>query len=85
MTNPENEQSVDADASRQNESAAPRQEKAKAASPSGDVKPDLFVQHLPELRRFLHRLGRETNQGEVALEFDGDFYRINEYDVTGGT
>jgi hypothetical protein len=44
------------------------------------VKPDLFEQHLPELRRFLHRLGRETDQGEVALEFDGDFYRINQYD-----
>ena len=44
------------------------------------VKPDLFVQHLPELRQFLHRLGRETDQGEVVLEFDGDFYRINHYD-----
>jgi hypothetical protein len=48
------------------------------------VKPDLFEKHLPELRRFLHRLGRETNQGEVALEFDGDFYRINEYDAPEG-
>ncbi len=47
------------------------------------VKPDLFEQHLPELRRFLHRLGRETNQGEVALEFDGDFYRIDRYDPAG--
>jgi hypothetical protein len=45
------------------------------------VKPDLFEKHLPELRQFLHRLGRETNQGEVALEFDGDFYRINKYDA----
>ena len=49
------------------------------------VKPDLFVQHLPELRRFLHRLGRETDQGEVVLEFDGDFYRINQYDPSEET
>jgi hypothetical protein len=47
------------------------------------VKPDLSEKHLPELRRFLHRLGRETNQGEVVLEFDGDFYRINQYDPAG--
>jgi hypothetical protein len=32
------------------------------------------------LRRFLHRLGIETNQGEVAFEFDGRFYRIDEFD-----
>ncbi|HEV3121572.1 MAG TPA: hypothetical protein VGY53_06705 [Isosphaeraceae bacterium] len=44
------------------------------------VKPDLFQKHLPDLREFLHRLGRETNQGEVALEFDGDFYRIRKFD-----
>jgi hypothetical protein len=44
------------------------------------VKPDLFEQYLPRLREFLHRLGRETDQGEVAFEFDGDFYRINQYD-----
>ena len=39
-----------------------------------------FSQHLPELRAFVHDLGRETNQGEVAFEFDGIFYRISEYD-----
>ena len=48
------------------------------------VKPDLFIRHPPELRRFLHRVGRETNQGEVAFEFDGDFYRTNEYDAPEG-
>ena len=44
------------------------------------IKPDLFLQHLPTLRRFLHRLGRETRQGEIAVEFDGRFYRITDYD-----
>jgi len=43
------------------------------------IKPDPFERGLPELRRFLHRLGRETNQGEVALEFDGIFYRITNF------
>jgi hypothetical protein len=42
--------------------------------------PDRFVQSLPRLREFLHRLGRETNQGEVAFEFDNLFYRIRKFD-----
>jgi hypothetical protein len=44
------------------------------------VKPDFFLPRLPKLREFLHRLGRETNQGEIAFEFGGDFYRIYQYD-----
>lgn len=44
------------------------------------IKPEAFIQSLPALRRFLHRLGRETNQGEVAVEFDGWFYRITDFD-----
>lgn len=44
------------------------------------VKADRFTARLPKLRRFLHDLGRETDQGEVAFEFDGEFYRITEYD-----
>jgi hypothetical protein len=39
-----------------------------------------FLQNLPILRKFLHQLGRETNQGEVACQFDGMFYKITEYD-----
>jgi hypothetical protein len=35
---------------------------------------------LPRLREFLHRMGRETNQGEIAFEFDGRFYRIRTFD-----
>jgi hypothetical protein len=44
------------------------------------INPDEFLRRLPDLREFLHRLGRETNQGEVALEFDGVFFRIWSYD-----
>jgi hypothetical protein len=44
------------------------------------VVPDAFLGGLPRIREFLHRMGRETNQGEVAFEFDGRFYRIRHYD-----
>lgn len=44
------------------------------------VVPNVFLANLPRLRQFLHRMGRETNQGEVAFEFDGQFYRIRQYD-----
>ena len=35
---------------------------------------------LARLRAFLHRLGRETNQGEVGIVVDGAYYPITEYD-----
>lgn len=44
------------------------------------IKPDKFIEQLPMLREFLHRMGRETRQGEIAFEFDGDFYRIRQFD-----
>jgi hypothetical protein len=40
-----------------------------------------FLQALPRVREFLHRMGRETNQGEVAFEFDDRFYRIRTFDA----
>ena len=43
------------------------------------IRPDSFVAGLPRLREFLHRLGRETNQGEIGFEFDGCFYRIRNF------
>jgi hypothetical protein len=46
------------------------------------TRPDDFVNHLPRLRAFLHRMGRETNQGEIAFEFDDRFYRIRLFDPT---
>lgn len=44
------------------------------------VDPDSFENNVGMLREFLHRFGRETNQGEVVFEFDGKFYRIRKYD-----
>ncbi len=46
------------------------------------IKPDQFESNLPMLREFLHRMGRKTNQGEVAVEFDGQFFRITTYDAS---
>ena len=34
------------------------------------VRADRFRINIPRLREFLHRMGRETNQGEVAVEFE---------------
>lgn len=47
------------------------------------IKPEEFRDSRSELRAFLHKLGRETNQGEVAFEFDGRFYRITKFDASG--
>ncbi len=45
------------------------------------IRPDPFLNNLPRLREFLHRLGRETNQGEIAFEYDGCFFRIRKFDA----
>lgn len=47
------------------------------------IKPDAFLAAIPELRAFLHTLGREAKQGEVAFEFDAKFYRIRDFDAPG--
>ena len=44
------------------------------------IVPDAFLANLPRIREFLHRMGRGTNQGEIAFEFDGRFYRIRSFD-----
>lgn len=44
------------------------------------VDPDRFEANIGALRTFLHRFGRETDQGEVVAEFDGRFYRIRTFD-----
>jgi hypothetical protein len=41
---------------------------------------DLTRTALGELREFLHRLGRETNQGEVGLVMDGHYIGITDFD-----
>jgi hypothetical protein len=42
------------------------------------VRPAPFVARLPELVAFVRRMGRETNQGAIALEFDGNFFTVEE-------
>lgn len=48
------------------------------------IRPEAFLQRLPQLADFIHRLGRETNQGEIGFEFDGCFYRIKEFRAASG-
>ncbi len=45
------------------------------------IDPDKFEATLHELRAFLHRIGRETNQGEVVFEFDDRLFKIVAYDA----
>jgi hypothetical protein len=44
------------------------------------IYPDRLRAKSTELREFVHRFGRETNQGEVVVEFDGLFWRIRRFD-----
>lgn len=44
------------------------------------IRPAAFVAGMPRMREFLHRMGRETKQGEVAFELNGVFYRIRHFD-----
>jgi hypothetical protein len=41
---------------------------------------DRFLANVPRIRNFLHQMGRETNRGEVAFEFDKQFFRIRKFD-----
>jgi hypothetical protein len=48
------------------------------------IDPDKLAANMPRLRNFLHRFGRETNQGKVVFEFNGWFWSIDRYDPPGG-
>ena len=49
------------------------------------VAPDaLDAPTLRDLRRFLHRLGREGRQGEVGIVIDGSYFGITEFDAADG-
>lgn len=43
------------------------------------IRPTRFKEKLPELVAFVRRLGSETNQGAVAIEFDGDFFTVEDF------
>ncbi|WP_395713261.1 hypothetical protein [Reyranella sp.] len=43
------------------------------------VKPAAFVDRLGGLAAFVRRMGRETNQGAIALEFDGVFFTVEDF------
>jgi hypothetical protein len=44
------------------------------------IKDKEFVESLPRIREFLHRMGRETKQGEIAVQFRDRFYMIRQFD-----
>jgi hypothetical protein len=48
------------------------------------IDPDKLAANVARLREFLHRFGRETNQGKVVFEFDGSFWSINRFDPPAG-
>lgn len=48
------------------------------------VVPESFLARIRGLREFVHRFGRDTNQGEVVVEFDGRFFRIKQFDGKAG-
>ena len=43
------------------------------------IRPDEFLNRLRELAGLVKKMGRETNQGEVVFEFDGDFFVIDDF------
>ncbi len=44
------------------------------------VDPDKFEISIGHMREFLHRLRRQTNQGEIVCEFGTRLYKIRDYD-----
>ena len=44
------------------------------------INADSFKKNFRRLREFVHRFGKETNQGEVAVLFAGMFYLVQKYD-----
>lgn len=43
------------------------------------VRPAAFQDRLQDLVDLVKEMGRETNQGEVVFEFDGDFFVIDDF------
>ena len=47
------------------------------------IDPDKFRANMRRLRTFLHRFGRETNQGKVVFELGNLFWSIDKFDSPG--
>jgi hypothetical protein len=47
------------------------------------IDPDKFKANMSRLRSFLHRFGRETNQGQVVFELGNLFWSIDKFDPPG--
>lgn len=45
------------------------------------IRNEEFIANIPKLKDYLYRFGRETNQGEVIVEFDGRLYKIQNFDA----
>ena len=45
------------------------------------VDADRLEASLPDLRKLLHDMGRDLNQGEVVIEVNDRFYKIREFDA----
>ncbi len=43
------------------------------------VDPDALAAHLPQLINFVQRLGKETNQGAIGLEYGGTFFTVERF------
>ena len=41
---------------------------------------DLNEKNFKKIRTFLHRMGKEANQGEIGIVIDGSYYAITDYD-----
>jgi hypothetical protein len=44
------------------------------------IRSERLLEGAGRVREFLHRMGRDTNQAEVAFEFDDRLYRISTFD-----
>ncbi len=42
---------------------------------------DVLAARLPDLRRFLHGMGRSLNQGEIVIEVNETLYKIRDFDI----
>ena len=48
------------------------------------IDPTRFFAGFAAVREFLHRMGRETRQGEVVAEYEGELFRITTFDPFPG-